>query len=113
MERRPYADFIDSLPEGTKPLGLGVTPRMTMTHKEALDRARRDLWTEASDMCTDDDLTNAIRAYIEARGLVLVPKKMTWAQKHVFIGHCSSAEEAQAIYSEVLAAAPDPFEEGE
>ncbi len=79
---------------------------MSMTHKEALYA----VWCE-HDQRTVEKLDASIRAYIEARGLVLVPKKMTWTQNNSLNGYCSSAAEATAVYDMALAAAPDPFKD--
>lgn len=84
---------------------------MTMTHKEALNKVRTHLVDY--EVPTDRDLTEFIRAYIEARGLALVPKKMTWTQNNALNGYCLSAAEANAVYDMALSAAPDPFEDGE
>jgi len=82
---------------------------MTMTHKEALDLVMgKGPWPNDY-----EGTAKRIRAYIEARGLVLVPKKMTWTQNNALNGYCLSAAEANAVYDMALAATPDPFEEGE
>lgn len=83
---------------------------MTMTHKEALEVAVDAYWQSEAAFCIDD-MEAAIRAYIEARGLVMVPKKMTWTQNNALNGYCLSAAEANAVYDMALAAAPDPFKD--
>lgn len=84
---------------------------MTMTHKEALRVAAEKSIGMPGSTCVEDDIEAAIRAYIEARGLVLVPKKMTWTQNNALNGYCLSAAEANAVYDMALAAAPDPFKD--
>lgn len=85
---------------------------MSMTHKEALERAvtaHRDT-SFASD---EYRIEASIRAYIEARGLVLVPKGdwVTRKSAHEAIVHVTqfngTGRTARAIA--MLAAAPDPF----
>lgn len=90
---------------------------MTMTHKEALARANSAyLWPPS----IAGNMQSAIHAYIEARGLVLVPREATdamlisgassrTADERFETGDDTLAPEWQAM----LAAAPDPFEEGE
>lgn len=79
---------------------------MTMTHKEALRVARIHLWGEANDVCEDVTLTDFLRAYIEARGLALVPKEATGEQMAA-----SGLAGRRRAYRAMLAAAPDPFME--
>lgn len=85
---------------------------MNMTHKEALLVARSHLWGEANDVCEDVTLTDFLRAYIEARGLVLVPKEPTARM----VEDAREAHEGEhylpySLYTAMLAAAPDPFKD--
>lgn len=85
---------------------------MTMTHKEAIDRVMGDSpWDHDYDAAKKQ-----IRAYIESRGLVLVPKEPTGKMRAAqALAEASYATDSDAgrIYRAMLAAAPDPFKEGE
>lgn len=90
---------------------------MTMTHKEALAFAAAKSIVTPGSTCIEDDLDVAIRAYVEARGLVLVPYLPTQAM----LDEVTAADQSEpfsdmtmsGIYRQMLSAAPDPFEEGE
>lgn len=101
---------------------------MTMTHKEAMRVAReavRERLASMSQFLSLEDLYDEqdeiqIRAYIEARGLVLVPKTATEKmQRHGVTGLCNNGlgdvddSDARECYKAMLAAAPDPFAEDE
>lgn len=86
---------------------------MTMTHKQALRRAY-DAYCSGG-LNWRQDFECALRAYIEARGLVLVPNG-EWVTRESAIDAISHVEKfngtgraTQAIA--MLAAAPDPFTE--
>lgn len=84
---------------------------MTMTHKEALDRATTT-WLEpiSEHQTLAMKMQSAIRAYIEARGLVLVPSEATPEMRKA--GESWSVLPGQT-WDDMLASALDPFEEGE
>lgn len=80
---------------------------MTMTHKEALEKAL-DTWDEAR--TNELGVEAAIRAYIEARGLVLVPK--TLPEDGALCGAvCDYTPWPVALWEDIVAAAPDPFKD--
>lgn len=89
---------------------------MTMTHKEALAKAIEAFYTEVDNL-DGSDMEAAIRAYIEARGLVMVPKEpddcMIEAgyEEKLDRNSYGMAATASDIYTAMLAAAPDPFKE--
>lgn len=88
---------------------------MTMSHKEALRVADSTL-AKMQHFGSLKDLEAAIRAYLDARGLVMVPRVGTPAMYRAGIeanvGPRSTVH--GYIYEAMLAAAPDPFkEEGE
>lgn len=79
------------------------------THKEALKQAYAVF---CSMSMTDDlsDMADAIRAYMDARGLVMVPREPT--PEMVDLGAREVdwyVHNAGAAYAAMLAAAPDPF----
>ena len=78
------------------------------THKEALKKADHVLATMRHNGSLKD-LEDAIRAYLEARGLVMVPKEPT-ADMHSVLWR-EGCEFPFEIYRAMLAAAPDPFKE--
>lgn len=91
-----------------------------MNHKEALDHAvvRSAMFPAPN----DEDLTKFIRAYLDARGLVMVPKDdvtdsmiVAGIKRSVSWGRGEMGEPAEevAIFKAMLAAAPDPFKDGE
>jgi len=100
---------------------------MTMTHKEAIDRVMGDSpWDHDYDAAKKQ-----IRAYVEARGLALVPRddvtsemiaaydKAEWLKRSDMMSP-TPTEEYEAGGGPIgyglraaIAAAPDPFEEGE
>lgn len=96
---------------------------MSMTHREALNRAVLVWLSGNKGLVQDwhgDQMQSAIRAYIEARGLVLVPKTATEKmQRHGVTGLCCNGlgdvdySDARECYKAMLAAAPDQFAEGE
>lgn len=77
---------------------------MTMTHKEALDVAM----DRAGVTVFEEDYDALIRAYIEARGLALVPKTIS-AGGPLYEAVCDYVEWPTAFWNDMLAAAPDPF----
>lgn len=89
---------------------------MSMTHRESLRVAReavRERMASMSQFLSLEDLYDEqdeiqIRAYIEARGLVLVPKELTNDMRFAM-----DTEFPYTAYDNLLAAAPDPFAEGE
>ena len=85
--------------------------RRQMTHKEALDLVMgKGPWPNDY-----DGTAKRLKEYIEARGLVLVPKEPC-NEMHVAYSHGANPKYLQlskAGYDAMLAAAPDPFEEGE
>lgn len=86
---------------------------MTMSHKEALRAAReavRERMASMSQFLSLEDLYDEqdeiqLRAYLDARGLVMVPREMTTPMIEVFFKNNRLA----AAWSSMLAAAPDPF----
>ena len=82
------------------------------THKEALEKAMQASIGMGGSTCIEDDLDVAIRAYLDARGLVMVPKRPTeemvragnMARMNVIGGY-----DGPSPWSAMLAAAPDPF----
>lgn len=108
---------------------------MTMTHKEALRVAAEKSIGMPGSTCVEDDIEAAIRAYVEARGLVMVqkdigdafsnsslPKRMIDAgyevleQCDVDLMNSTGPDwdygmQAVATFRAMLAAAPDPFTE--
>lgn len=85
---------------------------MTMTHKEALEVAVDAYWQSEAAFCIDD-MEAAIRAYVEARGLVMVPREPTGKMRAAqALAEASYATDSDAdSYAAMLAAAPDPFTE--
>lgn len=83
--------------------------RRPMTHKEAVEKASR--YAAMIPIPDAEDLTEFLRAYIEARGLVMVQREpefdMVWA------GLGPERKHVRDTWRAMLAAAPDPFEEGE
>jgi hypothetical protein len=79
---------------------------MTMTHKEAL-RVARDYLVQY-ETPTDADLTELMKSYLDARGLVMVPREPTEGMRAEFFRN----NRLNAAWSAMLAAAPDPFVEG-
>lgn len=86
---------------------------MTMSHKEALRVAQETGRERAASMSQflalndlwDEQDTILLRAYLNARGLVMVPKEMTTPMIEVFYKNNRLA----AAWSAMLGAAPDPF----
>lgn len=94
-----------------------------VTHNEAIEKAL-ETWVVANDMFEDYErkaMEAAIRAYLDARGLVMVPRApdvgMIGAWYRYKNGHRFAGEEPArdtsdvGAYSAMLAAAPDPFKE--
>lgn len=93
---------------------------MTMTHKEAIDFVMGDApWDHDYDAAKIQ-----IRAYIEARGLVLVPSdgcdemreaasKRQGESDYAALRWESPDDEVFSVVLAAISAAPDPFEEGE
>lgn len=75
----------------------------------------------ASDMFSTDDVTKdeadafiftaMLRAYLDARGLVMVPKEPT--DEMIGAGIIAYDGKCEASYAAMLAAAPDPFGDAE
>lgn len=92
---------------------------MSMTHREALDMAI-NVYFETPGYGDGRDMVAAFSAYIEALGLALVPREATEKmQRHGVTGLCNNGlghvdySDARECYKAMLAAAPDPFAEGE
>jgi hypothetical protein len=85
-----------------------------MGHKEAAKKAI-ETWVVANDMFEDYEcnaMEAAILAYLDARGLVMVPKEPT--DEMVQAGDRASVWAVSVgIYQCMLAAAPDPFKDAE
>lgn len=92
---------------------------MSMTHRDALRVAReavRERMASMSQFLSLEDLYDEqdeiqIRAYIEARGLVLVPKEPT-RKMYIVGGDANVGPRSTAhgyVYEAMIAAAPDPF----
>lgn len=81
---------------------------MTMTHKEALAKAIEAFYTEVDNL-DGSDMEAAIRAYIDARGLVMVPKKATSKMTRVAGDNLFAGMDR--LLERAIAAAPDPFTE--
>ena len=88
------------------------------THKEALDKAGYAFdWNKHGDW--PEDFTAAIRAYLDARGLVMVPKEPTHDMADAYWEQTGESElmrervkmRAMNMYYVMLSAAPDPFKE--
>lgn len=79
---------------------------MTMTHKEALREAAGRYWESPIRERKLEDMQSAILAYIEARGLVLVPREPTRKMWEAAIMSVDGR-----AYADMLAAAPDPFKD--
>ena len=77
---------------------------MTMSHKEALRAAIRNFGN--SNLPLEESVEGILRDYLDARGLVMVPKKPTGDMRYILEREC---EYPFATYEEMLAAAPDPF----
>lgn len=87
---------------------------MTM-HKEALKIAMRAWLPTAPEhvIHREDNLTAteaAIRAYLDARGMAIVPKQATIEMRRA--GNMQALCGMDEIISAAIAAAPDPFTEG-
>lgn len=85
------------------------------THKEALRAAAKAVWERSGSILEDDDAETCIRAYLDARGLVMVPHMAT---NDMIAAADKDERERKAwgasinpghTYSAMLAAAPDPF----
>lgn len=85
---------------------------MTMTHKEAIDRVMgKGPWPNDY-----DGTAKRLKDYIEARGLVLVPKEPCNEMLEVYRSNVKPRpfyRTAARVVRSMLAAAPDPFEDGE
>lgn len=82
---------------------------MTMSHKEALESAVDALL--AAPLGRDGQMESALRAYLDARGLVMVSKDTvtTAMLKAIYDVEAYSVSDGAIIA--MLAAAPDPFKE--
>lgn len=87
---------------------------MTMTHKEALAKAIEAFYTEVDNL-DGSDMEAAIRAYIEARGMVLVPKEPDEAMIGFgwdgYNGFSKPSNKMCNAYRRMITAAPDPFKD--
>lgn len=93
---------------------------MTMTHKEALKKAVYAWYGDTEMELAAEEYASfmeaAIRAYVEARGLVMVPREPTFCMVSAY---CEEQDKfgipffanATAIWEAILAAAPDTFTE--
>lgn len=80
---------------------------MTISHKEALEKAQ-DAHIRAKYRERDGHpLEAAIRAYLDALGWVMVPRKLTAEMLQARDGRKGAQENWKAM----LTAAPDPFQE--
>lgn len=75
---------------------------MTMTHKQAL-RVAVCAISVSSDRLSATEIV--LRSYIDARGLVMVPREPTAGQMAAGVIQDATIDK----YSAMLAAAPDPF----
>lgn len=91
---------------------------MTMTHKEALTKAvyawhgETEMELAAAEYASF--MEAAIRAYIEARGMVLVPKEPCNEMLEVYRSNVKPRpfyRTAARVVRSMLAAAPDPFKD--
>lgn len=81
-----------------------------VTHKEALAEAMTTLLTTVDS--AEPQLEAAIRAYLDARGLVMVPKEPTDGMINaVHRGLAVSRGHAEAIAEAVISSAPDQFKD--
>lgn len=83
---------------------------MTMTHKEALAVAFKVFVQHEDD--PHISMEAAIRAYLDARGLVMVPRTLP-EDGQLRGAVCDYTPWPAALWEDVVSAAPDPFEEGE
>lgn len=92
---------------------------MTMTHKEALAKAIEAFYTEVDNL-DGSDMEAAIRAYLDARGLVMVPmdgcdemreaaSKRQGESDYAALRWESPDDEVFSVVLAAIAAAPDPF----
>lgn len=82
-----------------------------MTHKEALEAATGAYYGVALGEDIDAPMEAAIRAYLDARGLVMVPREMT-AEMRVSMGQAifdAGFNDWQKGWAYAILAAPDPF----
>jgi len=84
---------------------------MNMTHKEALDHASKIYFATMPELGSDADIEAAIRAYLDARGLVMVPKEPTSKMTRVAGDNLFAGMDRLLVRA--IAAAPDPFAEDE
>ena len=83
---------------------------MTMSHKEALEAVVLAVWDELGEVVHEEDAAVILRRYCEARGLVMVPKRITYPMSvEMNLTGTFKPEAMQVRYSAMLAAAPDPF----
>lgn len=88
-----------------------------VTHKEALRAAMKPHWFPDEEFIGDSlieelnyETTEVIRAYLDARGLVMVPKRITYPMGlEINLTGTFKPEALQVRYAAMLAAAPDPF----
>lgn len=85
------------------------------THKEALERAVIK-WFDGNKSFVEEwhseQLEAAIRAYLDARGLVMVPREPTPEMVVAArLDHEGEAYLPYSLYASMLAAAPNPFKD--
>lgn len=85
---------------------------MSVTHKEAL-RFATEAWLEpvSEHQSLNSKMEAAISAYLDARGLVLVPKEPTLDMQGAALRYVGRQKQTRDVYRAMLAAAPDPFAE--
>ena len=85
---------------------------MNMTHKESLRTAIAEHGDRLGNL---DAMESAIRAYLDARGLVMVPREPTErpvSALNAYVCRTSWDECGRRMWRDAIAAAPDPFAEG-
>lgn len=87
-----------------------------MTHEAGLKAAHSAYWDYSNDLEGDMDMGKAIKAYLDASGMVLVPREPTETMVHAFdeslpqyvVNYILNEDEING-YKAMLSAAPDPF----
>lgn len=90
-----------------------------MNHKEALEKARAAVRERNASMSqffkiehlADEESTVFMSAYLEARGLVMVPRIATPKMHEAAVNMGVLFSAAAVSYDAMLAAVPDPFED--
>lgn len=86
---------------------------MTMTHDEALAKANYAYCQTPSDR-RNADMEAAIRAYLDARGLVMVqrePSERPVSALNAYVCRVSHDECGRRMWRDAIAAHPDPFKD--